>query len=84
MKEFHGILRSDRGHVNCSSHNLVYFHSGILSYLKGIFIKVSDSSIIYFCLTDINIKDCDNFIFSLFAYNTHIPWSSSHKPLLYL
>ena len=75
MKEFDTILRSNSGYVNCSSNkNLVYiqidFHPGTLKLFDGNFRQGIKLHIIYFSLTDINIRT-GNFIFNSFALYTH-------------
>ena len=74
MKESDEILRSDSGYQS-----ILEFYS----YLKGIFINVSDSN--HLLLSDcLKHKYCDNFIFHSIAFYTNTPKSSSDEPLWYL
>ena len=75
MKEFDEILRRDSGYVTCSSNNLVYFIEGFPFWNSKVISREFSSRyklhIIYFSLTDINIRTLV-ILFPLSFLYTHI------------
>ena len=84
MKEFDEILRSYIGYVCCIAVIILFiwkkFHSGILKLFEGNFHQGFKLHIIYFSLTDINIRTV-TILFSIHLPFIHTPKSSSDEPL---
>ena len=87
MKEFDEFFRSDSGYVSCSSSVILCtqkdFHSGILKLFEGNFHQGIKLHIIYFSLTDINIRTVI-ILFSFHLSSMHTHKSSSDEVLWYL
>ena len=84
MKESDKILRSDSGYQSVVAVMILcilkYFHPGILKLFKGNFHQGIKLHIIYFSLTDINIRTVIIW-FSIHLPSLHITKSSSDEPL---
>ena len=86
MKESDEILRSDSEYVSCVAVILCIwkkFHSGILKLFEGNFHEGIKLHIIYFTLTDMDIRTVI-ILFSIHVPSIQIPKSSSDEPLWYL
>ena len=59
------------------------FYSGIVNLFEGNFLKGIKLHIVYFSLTDINIRTVI-ILFSIHLPSIHTPKSSPDKPLWYL
>ena len=79
MKEFYEIFRSNSGYVSCNNYDLVYlkgFHSGILKLFEENFHQGIKLHIIYFSLTDINMRTV-MVLFSIYLPSMHTSKSAS-------
>ena len=76
MKEFDEILRSNSRYVSCMAVIILCisnkFHSGILKLFEGNFDQDIKLRILYFSLTDINIRTV------VILFSIHVP--SIHTP----
>ena len=86
MKESDEILRSNRGYQSVVEVIILCiwkdFHSGILKLFEGNFHQGIKLHIIYFSLTDINIRTVIS-LFSIRLPSIYTPKSSSDEPLWY-
>ena len=87
MIELDEIFRSDSGYVCCTANILLCiwkkFHSGILKLFEGNFHQGIKPHIIYFSLTDINIRTLI-ILLSIHVPSIHTFKSSPDEPLWYL
>ena len=81
------MLRSDSGYQSVVAVIILYiskdFHSGILKLFEGNFHQGIRFYIIYFSLTDINIRTVI-ILFSIHLPSIHTPKSSSDEPFVVL
>ena len=86
MKKLYEILRSYSGYVSCIAVIILRiqkkFHCGVLKLFEGNFHQGIKLRIIYFSLTDMNIRTVI-ILFSIHVPSIHTPKSSS-EPLWYL
>ena len=87
MKESDEILRSDSKYQSVVAFIILCVwrdsHSGILNLFERNFHQGIQLRIIYFSLTDINIRTV-TIVFSIHLPSIYTPKSSSDKPLWYL
>ena len=87
MKEFDDIFRSDSGYVSCIAVIISCiwkkFHSRILKLFEGNFHQNIKLHIIYFNLSDINIRTVI-ILSSIHVPSIHTAKSLSDEPLWYL
>ena len=87
MKESDEILRSESGYQSVVTVIILCFHkdshSGILTLFEENFHQGIKLGIVYFSLTDINIRTVIIF-FSIHLPSIHTPKSSSDETLWYL